>query len=212
LGAASAFAVSRLSADARAAPPRPSQARHDRATWLPPPTSSTRRTWVSIGRPGRSGDDSRGRERSTGHIDRTPPSEEDSHEQRRTSPDGRLEHLGCHVRRRRPGRGARLLHREAGLGGAWRHPLRRERRDAVARGGPTRLTGAGGALNPPMGEEPGGSTIGVGTADVQGEHARLTEIGGVDLDPEPMRPPGAPLMFGLRDPDGNRIYVVEDAG
>src|SRR5829696_484173 len=68
------------------------------------------------------------------------------------------------------------------------------------------------ALNPPMGGEPGGSTIGVGTADVPGEHARLTEIGGIDLDPEPMRPAGAPLMFGLRDPDGNRIYVVEDDG
>src|SRR5215208_3313022 len=66
------------------------------------------------------------------------------------------------------------------------------------------------ALNPPMGGEPGGSTIGVGTADVPGEHARLTGIGGIDLDPEPMRAPGAPLMFGLSDPDGNRIFVVED--
>ena len=65
------------------------------------------------------------------------------------------------------------------------------------------------ALNPPMGEEPGGATIGVETADVLGEHARLSAIGGVDLDPEPMRTPGAPLMFALRDPDGNRIYVVE---
>jgi len=68
------------------------------------------------------------------------------------------------------------------------------------------------ALNPPMGDEPGGRTIGVGTADVVGEHKRLTAIGGIDLDPEPMRPPGAPQMFGLRDPDGNRIYVVEDDG
>jgi lactoylglutathione lyase len=68
------------------------------------------------------------------------------------------------------------------------------------------------ALNPPMGDEPGGSTIGVGTADVLGEHARLSDVGEIDLDPEPMRTLGAPLMFGLRDPDGNRIYVVEDAG
>ena len=30
-----------------------------------------------------------------------------------------------------------------------------------------------------------------------------------DLDPEPMRTPGAPLMFMLRDPDGNHIVVVE---
>ena len=59
---------------------------------------------------------------------------------------------------------------------------------------------------------PGGGAIGVGTSDVLGEHARLSEIGGIDLDPEPMRTPGAPLLFGLRDPDGNRVFVVEDAG
>src|SRR5215212_5797962 len=45
------------------------------------------------------------------------------------------------------------------------------------------------ALNPPMADEPGGSTIGVETPDVLGEHARLREIGGIDLDPEPMRTP-----------------------
>jgi predicted enzyme related to lactoylglutathione lyase len=65
------------------------------------------------------------------------------------------------------------------------------------------------ALNPPMYGEPGGSAIGVETADLLGEHARLKAIGGVDVDPEPMRSPGAPLMFGLRDPDGNHIWVVE---
>ena len=68
------------------------------------------------------------------------------------------------------------------------------------------------ALNPAMGGEPGGGSIGVGTADVLREHARLSDIGGIDLDPEPMRTPGAPLMFGLRDPYGNRIFVVEDDG
>ena len=66
------------------------------------------------------------------------------------------------------------------------------------------------ALNPPMGGQPGGSTIGVETADVLGEHARLSAIGGIDIDPEPMRTPGAPLMFMLRDPDGNVIVVVEE--
>lgn len=66
------------------------------------------------------------------------------------------------------------------------------------------------ALNPPMGGEPGGGSIGVETADVLGEHARLSAIGGIDLDPEPMRTPGAPLMFMLRDPDGNHIVVVEE--
>ena len=65
------------------------------------------------------------------------------------------------------------------------------------------------ALNPPMDGQPGGSTIGVETADVMGEHQRLSALGGIDLDPEPMRMPGAPLLFMLRDPDGNHIAVVE---
>lgn len=65
------------------------------------------------------------------------------------------------------------------------------------------------ALNPPMGATPGGGGIGVETTDVLGEHARLTAIGGIDLDPEPMVTPGAPLMFMLRDPDGNMVAVVE---
>jgi lactoylglutathione lyase len=64
------------------------------------------------------------------------------------------------------------------------------------------------ALNPPMGDQPGGGGIGVETADVHAEHARLKAIGGVDLD-EPMTAPGAPLLFMLRDPDGNHIAVVE---
>jgi lactoylglutathione lyase len=66
------------------------------------------------------------------------------------------------------------------------------------------------ALNPPMYDSPGGSSIGVETRDVLGEHARLSAIGGIDLDPEPMRTPGAPLMFMLRDPDGNTVVVVEE--
>ena len=65
------------------------------------------------------------------------------------------------------------------------------------------------ALNPPMGEQPGGGSIGVETTDVLGEHARLSAIGGIDLDPEPMTAPGAPLLFMMRDPDGNHIAVVE---
>ena len=66
------------------------------------------------------------------------------------------------------------------------------------------------AINPPMGGQPGGGSIGVETPDVLAEHARLAAIGGIDLDPEPMRVPGAPLMFMLRDPDGNVITVVEE--
>jgi lactoylglutathione lyase len=65
------------------------------------------------------------------------------------------------------------------------------------------------ALNPPMGGTPGGGGIGVETGDVLGEHARLSALGGIDLDPEPVRTPGAPLLFMLRDPDGNHIAVVE---
>jgi lactoylglutathione lyase len=65
------------------------------------------------------------------------------------------------------------------------------------------------ALNPPMADEPGGGGIGVETDDVLGEHARLSALGGIDLDAEPMRTPGAPLMFMLRDPDGNVVVVVE---
>lgn len=67
------------------------------------------------------------------------------------------------------------------------------------------------ALNPPMADEPGGGGIGVETADVRGEHARLRAIDGLDVDPEPMTTPGAPLMFMVRDPDGNVVVVVEPA-
>lgn len=64
------------------------------------------------------------------------------------------------------------------------------------------------ALNPPMGGQPGGSAIGVETADVLGVHARLSAMG-IDVGPEPQRMPGAPLMFSVQDPDGNWIWVVE---
>jgi lactoylglutathione lyase len=65
------------------------------------------------------------------------------------------------------------------------------------------------ALNPPMGDVAGGSSIGVETPDLVGEHARLSAIGGIDLDPLPARVPGAPPLFMVRDPDGNHIVVVE---
>ena len=64
------------------------------------------------------------------------------------------------------------------------------------------------ALNPPMGGAPGGASIGIEVEDVLAEHARLAAAGGVDLDPEPVQMDGAPLMFALRDPDGNWIWVV----
>ncbi len=68
------------------------------------------------------------------------------------------------------------------------------------------------ALNPPMDGTPGGSAIGVETPDVRAEHARLRALDGVDVDAELMAAmPGAPAMFSVRDPDGNHIWVVEEA-
>jgi catechol 2,3-dioxygenase-like lactoylglutathione lyase family enzyme len=64
------------------------------------------------------------------------------------------------------------------------------------------------ALNPPMGGAPGGAAIGVEVDDVLAEHARLAAVGGIDLDPAPEQIAGAPLMFSLRDPDGNHVWVV----
>ena len=66
------------------------------------------------------------------------------------------------------------------------------------------------ALVPPG---PGGSAgIDTGirfvTGSTESDHADL-QAGGVDVDPEIMRWPGVPPMFGLRDPDGNRLYIVE---
>jgi catechol 2,3-dioxygenase-like lactoylglutathione lyase family enzyme len=65
------------------------------------------------------------------------------------------------------------------------------------------------ALNPPMGGEPGGGSIGVEATDVLAEHKRLSAIDGLDVDPELIQMPGAPLMFMMRDPDGNHIAIVE---
>jgi lactoylglutathione lyase len=64
------------------------------------------------------------------------------------------------------------------------------------------------ALNPPMGGTPGGSSIGVAVDDVLAEHARLSAVGGIDLDPAPEQVPGAPLLFSVRDPDGNHVWFV----
>jgi catechol 2,3-dioxygenase-like lactoylglutathione lyase family enzyme len=66
------------------------------------------------------------------------------------------------------------------------------------------------SLNPPMHNEPGGSTIGVETPDVKAEHERLQGLG-VDVDAELMQGPDIPTMFALRDPDGNNIWVVGTA-
>lgn len=68
------------------------------------------------------------------------------------------------------------------------------------------------ALNPPMGGEPGGGSIGVEASDVEAEHARLSGIDGVTVG-EPMGGEGpVPRMFSVNDPDGNWIWVVQAAG
>jgi predicted enzyme related to lactoylglutathione lyase len=48
------------------------------------------------------------------------------------------------------------------------------------------------------------------TADAATDHATLLAAG-VDVDPELLLVPGVPPMFSFRDPDGNRLYVVEQA-
>ena len=94
-------------------------------------------------------------------------------------------------------------------------PHRSRKLAALARGRPpigTRLVTALGtvsALYQPIWK--GGEAIGVETQNVLGEHERLSAIGGIDLDPQPTRTPGAPLLFILRDPDGNHIIVVEES-
>jgi lactoylglutathione lyase len=65
------------------------------------------------------------------------------------------------------------------------------------------------SLTPPTGDLPSGGAICVESTDVPAEHARLAARGDVDLDPVPQPAPGVPLMFALRDPDGNTVWVVE---
>jgi predicted enzyme related to lactoylglutathione lyase len=66
------------------------------------------------------------------------------------------------------------------------------------------------ALVPPADGGPTGIDTGIRltTADAAADHADL-RAAGVDVDPEVLRWPGVPPMFGFRDPDGNRLYVVE---
>ena len=46
------------------------------------------------------------------------------------------------------------------------------------------------------------------TTDAAAAHEELAAAG-VDVDPDVLRWPGVPPMFVLRDPDGNRLTVVE---
>ena len=67
------------------------------------------------------------------------------HDRFHAHPHNRLEHRRRDVHRRRPGRRTCVLRAQARLRGAFRHALRRERRDALARGGASRLDRAAGA-------------------------------------------------------------------
>ena len=67
------------------------------------------------------------------------------------------------------------------------------------------------ALNPPMQDEPGGSAIGVETADLHAEYERLSATDGVTIATPPREMGGAPPMFSIADPDGNHIWIVETA-
>ena len=46
------------------------------------------------------------------------------------------------------------------------------------------------------------------TSDAEADHTDLKSRG-VDVDAEIIRWPGVPPMFGLRDPDGNTLRIVE---
>ncbi len=65
------------------------------------------------------------------------------------------------------------------------------------------------ALNPPMQGEPGGSAIGVETADMRAEYERISNIDGVKVVTPPMDMGGAPPMFSISDPDDNHLWIVE---
>jgi catechol 2,3-dioxygenase-like lactoylglutathione lyase family enzyme len=67
------------------------------------------------------------------------------------------------------------------------------------------------ALVPPRGDEVTGvwTRIGLNTEDIDANHADL-RARGVDVDPEVARMgDSVPPMFWFRDPDGNRLLVVQ---
>ena len=65
------------------------------------------------------------------------------------------------------------------------------------------------SVNPPMGNEPGGGSIGIETPEIATELARLKGTDGVEVLNEMMDVPGAPKMFSVKDPDGNWLWIVE---
>lgn len=68
------------------------------------------------------------------------------------------------------------------------------------------------ALVPADDGHPAGVDTGIRltTRDADAAHAALTAAG-ADVDAEVLRWPGVPPMFVLRDPDGNRLTVLQEA-
>ena len=80
--------------------------------------------------------------------------------------------------------------------------------EVAPRGGATTIA----LVEPREGESAGIETrVALGTSDVDADHASLRERG-VDVDAEVMRMGGpVPPMFFFRDPDGNRLLIVQRA-
>jgi len=68
------------------------------------------------------------------------------------------------------------------------------------------------ALAPPREGDPVGVDTGIRlfTVDANADHLALLSRG-VDVDEQVMRWEGVPPMFFFRDPDGNRLVIVESA-
>ena len=110
----------------------------------------------------------------------------------------------------RPGAGAGVLPRRAGVRErASAHPSR-----AAAGSRWPRRAGRRRSRWPPSqaGELRRGVDTGVRftTADAAADHAALSAAG-VRMDGEVLHFPGVPPMFSFHDPDGNTLYVVEQA-
>ncbi|HUK77203.1 MAG TPA: VOC family protein [Thermoleophilia bacterium] len=67
------------------------------------------------------------------------------------------------------------------------------------------------ALVPPGPGQHAGIDTGIRltTGDTESDYADL-RARGVDVDAEITRWPGVPPMFSLRDPDGNRLFIIEE--
>ena len=74
-------------------------------------------------------------------------------------------------------------------------------------GSPTSVALVAAADLRPVGGDTG---VRLTTADAAAAHAALAAAG-ADVDPDVLRWPGVPPMFVLRDQDGNRLTVVEQA-